>query len=195
MRYHGYSNCDLANGPGARVSLWCQGCSMQCSGCFSPDTWDRFGGAEFDETVKAQLLKDLGNSYIQGLSILGGDPLEPYNVDEVTALCKEIKEKYPTKTIWLWTGRKKEKVENLPIMQYLDVVVSDPYIAKFNNGRCKYRGSSNQRVWWAKTGKPYDAEPLEDEHHMNEQLTENGGEIKGEASGSASGSCSLTCGG
>lgn len=190
MRYHGYSNCDLANGPGARVSLWCQGCSMQCSGCFSPDTWDQFGGAEFDETVKAQLLKDLGNSYIQGLSILGGDPLEPYNVDEVTALCKEIKEKYPTKTIWLWTGRKKEKVENLPIMQYLDVVVSDPYIAKFNNGRCKYRGSSNQRVWWAKTGKPYDAEPLEDEHHMNEQLVENGGEIKGEASGS----CSLTCG-
>lgn len=191
MRYHGYSSCDLANGRGARVSLWCQGCETHCAHCFSPETWDRNGGEPFTEEVKERLLRDLSNSYIQGLSILGGDPLEPYNVDDVTALCKEVKEKYPTKTIWLWTGRKKEKVENLPVMQYLDVVVSDPYIAKFNNGRCKYRGSSNQRVWWAQTGKPYDAEPLEDEHHMNEQLTENGGEIKGEASGL----CSLTCGG
>ena len=190
MRYHGYSNCDLANGPGARVSLFVQGCSLHCSGCFSPDTWDENGGEEFDEDAKARLMKDLGNSYITGLSLLGGDPLEPYHLDDVTELCKEVKERYPDKTIWLWTGRKKEKVENLPIMRYLDVVVSDPYIEKFNTGKCKYRGSSNQRVWWAKTLEPYTNEPLEDDHHMNEQLTENGGEIKGETSGS----CSIACG-
>ena len=190
MFYCGYSNCDLANGPGARVSIFTSGCSLKCHGCSNPESHDRYYGAEFDEDAKARLIKDLGNSYIEGLSILGGDPLEPYNVYDVTELCKEVKERYPDKTIWLWTGRKKEKVENLPIMRYLDVVVSDPYIEKFNTGKCKYRGSSNQRVWLATTGKPYDAEPLEDEHHMNEQLTENGGEIKGEASGS----CSIACG-
>ena len=190
MFYCGYSNCDLANGPGARVSIFTSGCSVGCKNCSNPESHDRYYGKEFDAESKEKLLKDLGNSYIKGLSILGGDPLEPYNVDDVTALCKEVKEKYPEKTIWLWTGRKKEKVEHLPIMQYLDIVVSDPYIEKFNTGKCKYRGSSNQRVWWAKTGEPYTDEPLEDEHHMNEQLTENGGEIKG----TASGSCSLTCG-
>ena len=97
MYYCGYSNCDLANGPGARVSLFTSGCSLNCKFCSNPESHDRYYGAEFDDEAKAQLLKDLGNSYIQGLSILGGDPLEPYNVDEVTALCKEIKEKYPSR--------------------------------------------------------------------------------------------------
>lgn len=160
MNYCGYSPCDLANGVGARVSLFVSGCSLHCKGCFSPSTWDRNYGKEFDTPAKERLFDDLSNKFIAGLSILGGDPLEPYNIEPITQLCKEIKEKFPEKTIWLWTGRKKEKVINLPIMQYLDIVVSGPYIEKYNTNNTKYRGSSNQEIWWAKNGEPYESENL-----------------------------------
>lgn len=175
MRYHGYSNCDLANGHGARVTLFVQGCSLHCKGCFSPATWDKDGGKPFTDVEKNRLFKDLSEPYIEGLSLLGGDPLEPYNVEEVTELCREVKERFPNKTIWLWTGRTKKHVENLPIMQFLDVVVSEPYVEKFNNNRTKYRGSSNQKVWWAKTKEPYTDEILETENTQNrnvEKVTE-----------------------
>ena len=154
MNYIGYSNCDLANGEGARVSLFVSGCTMRCKGCFSKESWDFEAGKPFDSLMVQRVLKDLSSSYIKGLSILGGDPLEEANIETVTELCRKVKEIYPHKTIWLWTGRKKEKVEVLPIMQYLDIVISEPFIEKYKfNG--KYMGSSNQKIWIAKTGEPY----------------------------------------
>lgn len=149
--------------------------SLHCKGCFSPATWDKDGGKPFTDVEKNRLFKDLSEPYIEGLSLLGGDPLEPYNVEEVTELCREVKERFPNKTIWLWTGRTKKHVENLPIMQYLDVVISEPYVEKLNNNRTKYRGSTNQKVWWAKTKEPYTDEILETENTQNrnvEKVTE-----------------------
>lgn len=171
MKYSGYSSCDLANGSGARVSLFVSGCEIHCHNCFSPSTWDRNNGLPFDDKAKERLFNDLSNSYIDGLSLLGGDPLEAYNVDEVTELCKEVKKRFPNKTIWLWTGRTKKHVDHLPIMQYLDVVISEPYVDKLNSNKTRYRGSTNQKIWWAKTGEAYTDETLESEHNQNKQPT------------------------
>lgn len=157
MNYCGYSNCDLANGRGARVTIFISGCSLHCKNCFSPSSWDPNAGEPFTEQTKEKLFKDLSNSYVDGLSVLGGDPLESYNFEEVTNLCKEVKEKFPNKSIWLWTGRKKEKVEKLDICKYVDIIISEPYIDHLNF-KGKYMGSSNQKIWWAKNGNPYEDE-------------------------------------
>ena len=157
MNYCGYSNCDLANGRGARVTIFISGCSLHCKNCFSPSSWDPNAGEPFTEQTKEKLFKDLSNSYVDGLSVLGGDPLESYNIEEVTNLCKEVKEKFPNKSIWLWTGRKKEKAEKLDICKYVDIIISEPYIDHLNF-KGKYMGSSNQKIWWAKNGNPYEDE-------------------------------------
>ena len=170
MFISGFSPCDLANGDGARVSLFVSGCSLHCKGCFSPETHNRNYGQEFDTDFKEKVFKALENKYIKGLSLLGGDPLEDYNLDEVTELCKEVKAKFPQKTIWLWTGRKQSYVQSLSIIEYLDVVISEPYIEKKQcNG--KYFGSSNQKIWWAKTGEPFDVQ-LETEHSVKYEKAE-----------------------
>ena len=168
MYYCGYSNCDLANGHGARVTLFVSGCEKHCKNCFSPSSWNRYAGNPFDEDMKTKLFKDLSNSYIEGLSLLGGDPLESYNIEEVTNLCKEIKDKFPTKTIWLWTGLKKEKVEPMEICKYLDIVISEPYIDHLNF-KGKYMGSKNQKIWWAKNGEPY----LDEGDMLNEHASKD----------------------
>lgn len=167
MNICGYSSCDLANGKGARVSIFISGCTLRCKGCFNKDSWDFDYGEKFTKEYKEKLFKDLSNPWIDGLSMLGGDPLEPQNLEEVTALCKEIKETFPNKTIWLWTGRKKEKIIDLPIMQYLDVVISEPFIEKYKDN-LKYFGSSNQKIWWAKTGVDYNNEILYNNHAKKE---------------------------
>lgn len=173
MYISGFSPCCLENGPGARVAIFVSGCTMHCKNCYSPSTWDRYNGVPFDDEYKRKVFDALSSPYCAGLSLLGGDPLEPYNVDEVTALAKEVKEKFPEKTIWLWTGRKKEKVQNYEIMKYVDVVISDPYIDHLNTNNTKYRGSSNQRVWWAKTGAEYMDENLVNEHCQNKYVQGN----------------------
>ena len=155
MNYSGLSLCDLASGPGARVSLFVSGCTVRCPNCYNPEAWDFNYGKPFDDQTKQKIIDRLKNDYIAGVSILGGDPLEPENIETVTEFCKQLKQLYPNKSIWLWTGRTKHKVENLPIMQYIDVVCSEPYVDKLKcNGH--YYGSSNQKVWWAKTKQPYD---------------------------------------
>lgn len=170
MNICGFSNCDLSSsGPGVYVSIFVSGCSIHCKNCQNKEAWDYNYGVPFDDQYRQKVIDALSSPYVSGLSILGGEPLDPKNVDEVEKLCKDVRDKFhDTRKIWLWTGYKKEKIDKLPIIQYLDVVVSDPYIEAFNNGKTKYRGSSNQRVWWAKTGAPYDDEPLEDGHHQNQ---------------------------
>lgn len=157
MRICGFSTCDLANGFGARVSLFVSGCSLHCHNCFQPESWDFDYGEPFDEKFKERVFKALSDPYIDGLSVLGGDPLEEKNVEEVTKLLEEVREKFPNKTIWLWTGRNKEKVvEKYPrIIELCDVIKSGAYVDKLKcNG--KYFGSSNQEIWWCKTLEPYD---------------------------------------
>ena len=148
MNYIGISDFDTANGPGVRVSLFVSGCRLHCRGCFNPESWDFEAGKHYDETVKARLLKALEEEYVEGLSLLGGDPLEPENVDELTELCQAVREKFGNKkTIWLWTGRLYDKVKELEIFQYVDTVVDGPFIEKFKvEGKGNWFGSSNQRV-------------------------------------------------
>lgn len=148
MNYIGISDFDTANGPGVRVSLFVSGCRLHCRGCFNPESWDFEAGKHYDETVKARLLKALEEEYVEGLSLLGGDPLEPENVDELTELCQAVREKFGNKkSIWLWTGRTYEKVKDLPIFQYIDTVVDGPFVEKYKvEEPGKWFGSSNQRV-------------------------------------------------
>ena len=145
MNYIGLNKYDTANGPGIRVSLHVSGCTLRCKGCFYPESWNFKAGKEFtDETLK-QLCSYLDKDYIQGLSILGGEPLEPENEPTVTALCKTVNHFYPNKTIWLWTGKTYDIIKDLPIMEYIDTVVAGPYEEDLHVDHCYY-GSSNQQI-------------------------------------------------
>ena len=145
MNYIGLNKYDTANGPGIRVSLFVSGCTLRCKGCFNPESWNFKAGKEFtDETLK-QLCSYLDKDYIQGLSILGGEPLEPENEPTVAALCKTVKHFYPNKTIWLWTGKTYDIIKDLPVMEYIDTVVAGPYEQDLHIDHCYY-GSSNQQI-------------------------------------------------
>ena len=147
MNYSGINFCDTANGPGVRVSLFVSGCSLHCKGCFNKEAWDRQFGKPFTDETLNTLLEALREPYVDGLSLLGGDPLEPYNEALLERICSLVRDRFPDKTIWLWTGRKYEEVKDKPIMKYVDVLVDGPFIEKFKtNEQGKYYGSSNQRV-------------------------------------------------
>ncbi len=146
MFYHNITHDDMLNGDGLRVVLWVAGCVHHCKGCQNPITWNPNGGISFDENAKKEIFAELNKSYISGVTFSGGDPLHKNNVDEVTALAKEIKEKYPNKTIWLYTGYLYEDIKDLPIMDFIDVLVDGSYIEKLKDTKLKWKGSSNQRV-------------------------------------------------
>ena len=147
MNYSGINFCDTANGPGVRVSLFVSGCSLHCEGCFNKEAWDRQFGKPFTDETLNTLLEALREPYVDGLSLLGGDPLEPYNEAVVERICSLVRDRFPDKTIWLWTGRKYEEVKDKPIMKYIDVLVDGPFIERFKtNEQGKDYGSSNQRV-------------------------------------------------
>lgn len=148
MNYVGISSFDTANGPGVRVSLFCSGCRLHCPGCFNPESWDFAAGKPYTEETQAQILKALEEDFVEGLSLLGGDPLEPENVGVLTDLCKAVREKFgDKKNIWLWTGRRYEKVQDLEIFKYVDTVVDGPFVEKLKvETKGAWFGSSNQRV-------------------------------------------------
>lgn len=146
MRYHNITKDDMLNGDGLRVVLWVAGCNHCCKGCQNPVTWDAAGGLNFDEAAKAEIFEQLDKSYISGITFSGGDPLHPANRADVKALAKEVKEKYPDKTIWLYTGFVWEEIAAYPIMQYLDVVVEGPFILERRDVKLLWKGSDNQRV-------------------------------------------------
>ena len=143
MRYHNITKDDMLNGDGLRVVLWVSGCSHCCQ---NPITWDPQSGLVFDEAAKEELFEQLGKSYISGITFSGGDPLYFQNVPEVTALAKEIKEKYPAKTIWLYTGYLWEELQGKEILRYLDVLVDGRFDTEKKDIALKWKGSSNQRV-------------------------------------------------
>ena len=146
MNYHNILHDDMLNGDGIRVTLFVSGCSLKCKNCQNPCTWDFDGGILFDSDARGEIFDQLSKSYISGITLTGGHPLEPQNVEECQKLCEEIKSKFPDKTIWLYTGYTYEKVKDYPIMQYIDVLVDGSYIDAQRDISLKWRGSKNQRV-------------------------------------------------
>jgi anaerobic ribonucleoside-triphosphate reductase activating protein len=146
MNYNIIKQLDIANGPGCRVSLFVQGCAFNCPGCFNGVAKDFNGGSKFTKQTKDAIFSLAEPEYISGLSILGGEPLHPQNRSEVLQLAREFKEKYPTKTVWIWTGYEFEDVAEELLDSAVDVVVDGQFKEELKDLRLKYRGSSNQRV-------------------------------------------------
>ncbi|MCI6811121.1 MAG: anaerobic ribonucleoside-triphosphate reductase activating protein [Lachnospiraceae bacterium] len=146
MRYHDITKDDMLNGDGLRVVLWVAGCAHCCKECQNPVTWDPDGGLLFDESAKQEIFDQLDKDYISGITFSGGDPLHPANSLEVKELMREIREKYPNKTIWLYTGGEWEAIRYLPLMQYVDVCVDGEFINELKDVKLRWKGSSNQRV-------------------------------------------------
>ena len=146
MRYHNITKDDMLNGDGLRVVLWVSGCSHCCKGCQNPITWDVNGGVVFDESAKQEIFDQLDKPYISGITFSGGDPLHSANRMDVRTLMAEIKEKYPNKTIWLYTGDVWENVMHYPMMRYVDVLVDGEFMIEKRDIKLMWKGSSNQRV-------------------------------------------------
>lgn len=146
MRYHNITKDDMLNGDGLRVVLWTAGCSHGCKGCQNPITWDPDGGLPFDEEARREIFDELEKSYVDGITFSGGDPLHEKNVEGVTELAEEIRQRYPEKTIWLYTGYLWEEISSLRIVRSLDVLVDGPFDLKTRDVTLKWKGSPNQRV-------------------------------------------------
>lgn len=146
MRYHNITKDDMLNGDGLRVVLWVAGCSHCCRECQNPITWDPNGGIPFDEAAKKEIFDELEKDYISGITFSGGDPMHLSNEADVTALAKEIRMKFPEKTIWLYTGGSWDFVKTREIVRYLDVLVDGEYERDKRDTQLHWRGSSNQKV-------------------------------------------------
>lgn len=149
MRYSKIKDNDIANGKGIMMSLWTQGCPHRCKGCFNPETWNYNGGMEFTEKEEQYILENINAFNVpRNLSILGGEPLCPQNVDGVLALCKKFKEIYPEKMIYIWTGYVLEDFNDTQkeVLNYIDFLIDGQFIKDLKNLSLKLRGSSNQRI-------------------------------------------------
>lgn len=156
MNYAAIKNCDIANGPGVRVSLFVSGCTHHCKGCFNADTWDFNYGQPFTQDTVDEILKMLAPSHVKGLTILGGEPFEPQNQPAVLELLRKIKQTLPDKSIWAFSGYLFDKdilsgrlgtwEITKEYLSYLDVLVDGPFILEKKDLSLRFRGSSNQRL-------------------------------------------------
>ncbi|MBR2705169.1 MAG: anaerobic ribonucleoside-triphosphate reductase activating protein [Clostridia bacterium] len=147
MKYNLIRKMDISNGPGVRVSVFMQGCEFHCKNCFNPNTWGFDEGTDFTEETIDKILDLCGQDYVKGLSILGGEPMHPRNIEATTKLAKAFKEKYPNKTIWAWSGFLFDKyLKDKEVSKYIDVLVDGQYVDELHDPTLKWRGSSNQRV-------------------------------------------------
>lgn len=146
MNYGGIIKNDIANGPGVRVSLFVSGCRNHCPGCFQPETWDFDYGEPFTKKTEKEIMEALRPSWIQGLSILGGDPMEPENRRALLPLLKRIRVFLPEKDVWLYTGYVYETLTDAEILKWVDVVVDGPFIEAEKDISLSFRGSRNQRI-------------------------------------------------
>ena len=147
MRYNKIRKMDIADGPGVRVSIFMQGCTFNCKNCFNPETHDFAGGKEFTQNTIDTVLKLCDNDNVEGLSILGGEPMHPKNIDGTKELAKAFKEKYPEKNVWVWSGFQFDKdLKDKDVLKYVDVLVDGQYVEELHNPILKWKGSSNQRV-------------------------------------------------
>ena len=156
MNYGEIKNCDIANGEGVRVTLFVSGCTHHCKGCFNPMTWDFDFGQEFTEETEKTILDMLAPSYIMGLTLLGGEPMEPVNQRGLLPLLKKVRELYPEKTVWCYSGylfdkellgesRARCEVTD-ELLSYIDVLVDGEFVLKKKNITLQFRGSENQRI-------------------------------------------------
>lgn len=153
MNYATIKNCDIANGPGVRVSLFVSGCTHRCPGCFNEVAWDFAYGEPFTQETIDYILNLLKPDYIQGLTLLGGEPFEPQNQEAVVELLRQVKKNYPNKSIWAFSGYLFEKDilsgrlgDTAEYLSYLDVLVDGPFIEAKKNLSLRFRGSENQRL-------------------------------------------------
>lgn len=156
MNYATIKNCDIANGPGVRVSLFVSGCTHRCPGCFNEVAWDFSYGTPFTQETIDEILDMLRPDHIRGLTLLGGEPFEVQNQPAVVELLRQVKAKYPGKSIWAYsgylfdrdicTGRLGPKEITEEYLSYLDVLVDGPFIQAQKDLRLRFRGSSNQRL-------------------------------------------------
>ena len=146
MNYHNITKDDMLNGDGLRVVLWTAGCTHCCDGCQNPETWDVAGGIPFDEAAERELFDDLAPEYVSGITFSGGDPLHPFNREEVLRLAKKVKETYPNKTVWLYTGFLWEEIKDNIDLTYIDVLVDGEFVKELNDNNLQWVGSSNQRI-------------------------------------------------
>ena len=147
MRYNKIRKMDISNGPGVRVSIFMQGCTFNCKNCFNSETHDFNGGKEFTDDTINRVLELCDNETIRGLSILGGEPMHPKNIEGTTKLAKAFKKKYPNKDLWIWSGFLFDKnLKDKEVVKYVDVLVDGQYIDELHNPTLKWKGSSNQRV-------------------------------------------------
>ncbi len=164
MNYGAIKKHDIANGPGVRVSLFVSGCRHHCKGCFQPETWSFTYGSSYTEEVQEEILKALEPSYIVGLTLLGGEPMEPENQPVVLGLLRAVKKLFPKKNIWCYSGYTYE-ADLMPggvvyteyteeILGMLDVLVDGEFIEEQKNITLRFRGSENQRLIDVKKSTP-----------------------------------------
>lgn len=156
MNYATIKNCDIANGPGVRVSLFVSGCTHHCKGCFNQEAWDFHYGKPFTQETIDRILAMLAPGYIRGLTLLGGEPFEPENQGTIVELLRQVKATYPEKSVWAFSGYLFDR-DILPgklgdpaitreYLGYLDVLVDGPFVEAKKDLALRFRGSSNQRL-------------------------------------------------
>ena len=158
MYYGAIKKSDIANGEGIRTTLFVSGCRNRCPGCFQPETWSFDYGTPFTEEAKEEIFKTFDNPVVAGLTILGGEPMEPENQRELLPLLREFKTKYPSKTVWLYTGNLYEELTGKPgshekalditeeLLSYVDILVDGRFIEAEKRLGLRFRGSANQRI-------------------------------------------------
>ena len=156
MNFAAIKPSDIADGPGVRVSLFVSGCTNHCENCFQPETWDFGYGEPFTSETEERILNLLDRSYIKGLTILGGEPFEPSNQRALLPFVRRVRERYPDKTIWMYSGFTYEEMTRegthphceatLPLLALIDVLVDGRFVEKLKNLSLRFRGSSNQRL-------------------------------------------------
>lgn len=156
MNYCNIKDCDIADGPGVRVTLFVSGCTNHCEGCFQPETWNFNYGDEFTKEVEDRLLKLLEPHYIAGLTLLGGDPFEPSNQIALLPFVRRVRSTFPEKSIWAYSGFTYEELKHEgshprceatdELLGLLDVLVDGRFVEAKKDLRLRFRGSSNQRI-------------------------------------------------
>lgn len=146
MKYQKITRYDTANGIGIRVVLWVSGCNHHCEGCHNPETWNCNNGELFTKKTMEQLLEFISKPWINGITFSGGDPLFPDNRSEILEIIKEIKTKFPSKTIWLYTGYTWEEIQDLELVKFIDVLVDGEFHIQEKDISLPFCGSRNQRV-------------------------------------------------
>ena len=156
MHYATIKNCDIANGPGVRVSLFVSGCTHRCKGCFNEIAWDFNYGTEFTEETIEKIIQMLKPDHVKGLTLLGGEPFEPENQPAILSLLRKVKAEYPEKSIWAFSGYLMDRdilagklgpwEITKEYLSYLDVLVDGPFVMEKKDLSLRFRGSSNQRL-------------------------------------------------